>query len=71
MAVIEGGNIIEGSELVGTYTVDGTPSNVAEEQTLAGVAHRGALLIDATNAVLYINTGTRAEPTWTVVGTQA
>jgi hypothetical protein len=35
--------------------------------TKAGV---GCLLIDTTNAKLYINTGTKASPTWTVVGTQ-
>jgi hypothetical protein len=38
--------------------------------TLAGHAGKGCLLIDTTNGVLYINTGTKATPTWTKVGTQ-
>lgn len=37
---------------------------------LDGKAPKGALLIDKTNAVLYINTGTKASNTWTVVGDQ-
>ena len=67
MAIIESGNIIEGS---GT----GTPLRVAgapDETTFAGKAGVGALLIDTTNAVLYINTGTQAAPTWTKAGTQS
>ncbi|MFT2016298.1 hypothetical protein ACMA1D_10710 [Streptomyces sp. 796.1] len=35
-----------------------------------GVAPKGALCVDYTNAVLYINTGTKAAATWTKVGTQ-
>jgi hypothetical protein len=31
----------------------------------------GTLLIDRTGKKLYINTGTKASPTWTVVGTQS
>ncbi len=34
-------------------------------------APKGALLLDTTNGVLYINTGTSLAPTWTKVGTQA
>ena len=30
----------------------------------------GALVVDTTNGVLYINTGTEVTATWTVVGTQ-
>ncbi len=67
MAVIEGGNVIEGSTLVRTYTNAGAP---VTGTTLAGIAEKGALLTDSTNAVLYINTGTKTSPTWTVVGTQ-
>lgn len=33
-------------------------------------AAKGSLYTDSTNAKLYINTGTAAAPTWTVVGTQ-
>ncbi len=31
----------------------------------------GSLLIDTTGKKLYINTGTKASPTWTVVGSQS
>jgi len=62
MAVIEGA-------LSRNYTVAGAPTN-GTSGTLAGVAAKGAVLSDATNAKLYINTGTLASPTWTVVGTQ-
>ena len=37
----------------------------------AGWAGIGSLCTDSTNGKLYINTGTRASPTWTVVGTQS
>lgn len=50
----------------GLYLNAGAPSG----STLANVAEKGALLIDTTNAKLYINTGTKASPTWTVVGAQ-
>ena len=36
----------------------------------AGLAGPGSLCIDSVNAKLYINTGTKAAPTWTVAGTQ-
>jgi hypothetical protein len=36
--------------------------------SFAGQAGPGALLMDYVNAVLYINTGTEASPTWTQVG---
>lgn len=35
-----------------------------------GICGKGSLCVDALNAKLYINTGTRAVPAWTVVGTQ-
>ena len=39
--------------------------------TGAGFAGPGCLLIDTTNKFLYINTNTKASPTWTKVGTQS
>lgn len=57
--------VIEGSQ-TRVYRTAGAPSG----STLAGVAPKGALLVDETNAKLYINTGTQAAPTWTVAGTQ-
>jgi hypothetical protein len=55
----------------------GTDAAVAVTETTAGVtadfrgASKGALVVDTTNAKLYINTGTALSPTWTVVGTQS
>ena len=54
----------------------GTLPTLAVANTTPGVAEtgvgapKGALLTDTTNGKLYINTGTAADPTWTVVGTQ-
>jgi hypothetical protein len=64
MPIIEGssGALIVG---FGIYRVAGTPTT-----TLNGVAEKGALCIDTTNAFLYINTGTLAANTWTKVGLQ-
>ena len=39
--------------------------------TGAGFAGIGSLVSDTTNGKLYINTGTKASPTWTVVGGQS
>ena len=39
--------------------------------TFVGKAGPGCLLIDTTNKKLYINTNTKASPTWTVVGSQS
>lgn len=36
--------------------------------TGVGLCGPGAILIDSTNKILYINTGTLASPTWTAVG---
>ena len=45
--------------------VDGTSG------TGAGSAGKGSLYIDVSGAKLYINTNTKASPTWVVVGTQS
>lgn len=70
-----------GKKSVGLMTANasgltGTAPTVAVAETTPGVdassrgAPKGALLSDTTNGKLYINTGTAAAPTWTVVGTQ-
>mgnify|MGYP001578652021 CR=1 FL=1 len=46
----------------------GTPTNGT---TFAGDCGPGSLVIDTTNGKLYINTNTKASPTWTVVGGQS
>lgn len=52
----------------GLYENAGTPTNGAAG-TLFGVAGPGAILIDVTNKVLYVNTNTKASPTWTAAAT--
>lgn len=55
----------------------GTAPTVSVAETTPGVtasargAPKGATLTDTTNGKLYINTGTAAAPTWTVVGAQS
>lgn len=45
----------------------GVPTNGT---TGANLSVKGGLCLDTTNGKAYINTGTKASPTWTVVGTQ-
>lgn len=52
----------------GTLTVDETTPGV--DATKRG-APKGAKLLDITNGVDYVNTGTEQAPTWTKVGTQS
>lgn len=47
----------------------GAPTDGASG-TGAGFAAKGSLCVDITNGKLEINTGTKASPTWTVVGAQ-
>ena len=51
------------------FTKAGVPTagTSGDGATWAGI---GSLCVDYTNGKLYINTGTKASPTWTVVGTQ-
>lgn len=49
----------------------GAPSNGAAGTYAGQNAGPGALLLDTTNGKEYINTGTAASPTWTVVGSQS
>jgi len=62
---------------VNNHSLTGTSPTVAVAETTPGVdaaclgAAKGSLLVDSTNAKLYINTGTAAAPTWTVVGSQS
>jgi len=43
----------------------GAPTNAV---TGAGLCGPGSLYVDYTNAILYMNTGTQASPTWTTIG---
>jgi hypothetical protein len=62
---------------VGSNDLTGTDPTVEVEETTPGVnasgvdqAPKGALLVDTANALIYVNTGTKAAPTWTLVGSQ-
>lgn len=67
MAAITGGTVIDATDhaLQRIYTSAGAPTTQFD-----GIAEKGALCIDSTNGVLYINTGTKGTNTWTVVGSQ-
>lgn len=62
---------------VASNSLAGTAPTLAIEETTPGVnatrrgAAKGTLLTDTTNGKLYINSGTAAAPTWTVVGSQS
>lgn len=61
---------------VNKNALTGTLPTIAIVETTPGVAEtavgapKGALYTDVNAGVLYINTGTAADPTWTKVGTQ-
>lgn len=46
-------------------------SNGVPSGNFKGEADKGALAVDTSTGVVYVNTGTLAAPTWTVVGSQA
>lgn len=64
----DGGYVLKNS--VRIFVLAGVPVN-GTSGTEAGVAGKGSLVVDSTNGKLYINTNTKASPTWTVVGTQS
>lgn len=74
-AQLRGGSVVasDGSDSAsagpgyGPYLNAGAPVNGT---TFDNIAEKGALLIDTTNGVLYINTGTKADSTWVKVGMQ-
>lgn len=51
---------------IGQWVFEGAPSN-GSTGTLAGVAGLGSKYLNATTGASYINTGTKASPTWTAV----
>ena len=57
-----------GDKLLPLFTNAGAPSD-GTSGTLAGVAIKGALIVDTTNGVLYQNTNTLASPTWSATTT--
>ena len=61
---------VANNSLTGTATLSIAETTPGVDATFRG-APKGQLVIDTTNAKLYINTGTALAPTWTVVGTQS
>lgn len=80
MAIISGGKVIEGAQYRAATPAAATGATIAPVQlfsgegaggtTYDGVAAIGALYVDVTAKKLYINTGTLASNTWTLVGSQ-
>ena len=66
MPVIESNNTIGGT--YGPLRTSGAPVNGVSGSHVG--AATGATLVRTDTGVLYVNTGTAASPTWTVVGSQ-
>lgn len=62
--------LIDPANDVWFFTANGVPV-AGSSGTGVGWAGPGSLCIDLPDAKLYINTGTKASPTWTVVGAQS
>lgn len=62
-----GGIFQNGVASQATFVNAGAPTN-GTSGTLAGIATPGTHLIDTTNGVTYVNTGTSLSPVWTVGG---
>ncbi len=65
----EAGKARESLATLGPFSNAGAPTS-GTSGTLAGKAEKGAQLTDTANGKVYVNTGTKASPTWTVVGSQ-
>lgn len=77
MAIISGGMVIEGARhrgaagentdgSLGLFQHAGVPVD-GVSGTEANIAAKGALLVDITNANVYVNGGTLASPLWKLV----
>jgi hypothetical protein len=62
-----GGIYQGGVQSQATFVNAGAPTNWTSG-TLAGIATVGSQVIDTTNGVTYLNTGTAASPTWQATG---
>jgi hypothetical protein len=58
------------NSLDGTATLSIAETTPGVDATFRGLG-KGGLVVDTTNGLLYINTGTGYSPTWTKVGTQS
>lgn len=66
--VINANGVFLSNSIAVCFLNAGAPTNGT---TGATITEKGSLLIDTTNAKLYINTGTKSSPTWTIVGSQS
>lgn len=64
MAIISGGKITEGTATSRIVPNAGAP---VDGTTGAGSLGKGTLLVDTTNANMYINAGTLAAPVWKII----
>lgn len=60
---------VANNSLTGTATLSIAETTPGVDASARG-APKGATLVDTTNGIIYINTGTALAPTWTKVGTQ-
>ena len=51
---------------VGFFSIQGAPTN-GTAGTYANLADKGSVLFDQTNGIVYLNTNTKASPTWSQV----
>jgi hypothetical protein len=63
MAIIPSSGATVIGNAVRIYTNAGAPTN-GTSGTYAGIAGKGSILVDTTNATAYQNTNTLASPTW-------
>lgn len=67
------GSFKVGSLLLGGISIAAFVGTINTSTTWAGLvkATPGSILIDRTGLKAYINTGSKASPTWTVIGAQS
>jgi len=70
MPIVETNNVIEGVAGIGNPLRNAGAPVDGVSGTGATRAPKGAKMIDTTNGIDYINTGTQASPVWTKTGTQ-
>lgn len=66
MAIVQRSNVLPEAQAAPEFYKAGA----LQAGDFNGQAAKGCLAKDTTNGVLYINTGTKASTTWTVVGAQ-
>jgi hypothetical protein len=65
MSIFKVFDTVKGDTILPIMTKAGAPVD-GTSGSFAGVAEKGALLLDTTNGTLYQNTGTKASPVWSL-----